>query len=212
MEIVCPKPAAMPSVAKQGCPINLGQIQRFYFQRAGFMFDSGDDLDILLLASWTPLVTAVGDTKIITTPRMANVVIPRGEAKIEGGGDNTTIDGVEIVVGSNPITLTGDLISLSAKTRKQLKTALGPEEDLVVYMINQYGQIICKNVDPANTAVTQFTGLQISGRVFVSDPGNDGLNTIDKSSLRFSFAEGWADQLAIVKPTDFNPITALYPA
>ncbi len=212
MEIICPKPAAIPTVNKVTCPINIGQIQRFIFQRQGWVFDSGDDTDILLLASWTPLIVATGDTKIISTPRLAGAVIPRGEAKTEGGGDNSTIDGVEIVVGVGPITLTADLISVPAKIRKQLKISLGPEEDLVVYMINQFGQIVCKNSDPANTAVTQFEGLQISGRVFISDPANEGLNTLDKSTLRFSFAEGWADQLALVKPTDFNARTALFPA
>lgn len=214
MEIICPKPTAIPTVNKVTCPINLGQIQRFIFQRAGFIFDSAamTPNDIKLLASWTPLFTATDDTKVISTPRMAGVVIPRGEAKTEGGGDNSTIDGVELVVGTGPITLTGDLISVPAKIRKQLKEALNSEEDLAVYMINQYGQIICWNNDPANTAVTSFSGLQISGRVYVSDPGNEGLNTLDKSTLRFSFAEGWADQLAMVKGTDFNAKTALFPA
>lgn len=212
MEITCPKPAAMPTVNLVTCPVNIGQIQRFIFQRQGWVFDSADTTDILLLASWTPLITALGNTKIISTPKMAGVTIPAGEPKTIGGGDNETIDGVELIVGTGPITLTGTMMGLPAKARKQLKTALGPEEDLVVYMINQYGQIVVKNSDPANTAVTKFEGLQISGRVFISDPSNEGLNTYDKTIIRFSFAEGWADQLALVKPTDFNAKTALFPA
>ncbi len=209
MEIICPRPAALPTVNKVSCPENLGQIQRFLFQRAGFVFDSTGSTDIKLLASWTPLFIATGDTKVVSTPVMANVVIPRGEAKVEGGGDNTTIDGVELVVGVGPITLTGDLISVPAKVIKQLKSLFG-EENLVVYMINQYGEIIAHDNDPAATG-TLVTGLQISGRVFASDAGNEGLNTLDKATLRFSFAEGWRDQLVKVKGTDFNAKTGLFP-
>lgn len=212
MEIICPRPTAIPTVGLFNCPINIGQIQRFIFQRQGWVFDSTDDTDIKLLASWTPLIIATDDTKIISTPKMAGITIPAGEAKTEGGGDNSTIDGVELIVGVGPITVTGQMQGLPAKIRKQLKTALGPEEDLVVYMINQYGHIICKNFDPANTAVTKYEGLPISGRVFVSDPSNDGFATVDKTTIRFSFSEGWADQLAIVSPTDFNAKTALFPA
>lgn len=213
MEITCPKPAALPTVGLVSCPENLGQIQRFIFQRQGFVFDSTATipLPITELASWTPLITAIDNTKIISTPKMANVIIPRSEAITEGGGDNTTIDGVELVLGVGPITLTGDLLSVPGKIIGQLKKALNPEEDLVVYMINQYGQICCYDIDPLLSG-TKVTGLQISGRVFVSDSGNEGLNTLDKATLRFSFAEGWRDQLVLIKPTDFNAKTSLFPA
>lgn len=212
MEIVCPKPAALPDVFKSDCPENFGQIQRFLFQRQGHVFDSTlmvSPNSIKLLASWTPLLTAVDDTKVISTPKMANVIIPKATPKKEGGGDNTTIDGIEVIVGVGPITLTGDLISIPAKTILQLKTALGPEEDLEVFMINQYGQIIGWDIAP-DAPGTKVKGLQTAGRVFVGDAGNEGYATLDKAIFTFSFAEGWRDQCVLIKPTDFNAKTALF--
>jgi hypothetical protein len=202
MDCTCPKPAALTTVAKVTCKENLGQIQRWIFQRAGFTFDA--DALITALASWTPLFAAVGDTKIVSTPLIENFVIPRAEAITEGGGDNTTIDGKEIVLGAGAITATGVIAEAPESVIEALKELMC-ETDLVAYGINQYGRIIAKEV-----AEDEYTGIPISS-LFVSDSDSKGLNTRDQADIRFALDYGWRAGVKIITP-NFNAKTALWPA
>jgi hypothetical protein len=215
MEIcACPAPAALTTILKALCKENLGQIQRFIFQRAGFIFDAGDDptTDIRLLASWTPLFAAVGSTKVVSTPYVENFVIPRTEAATEGGGDNSTIDGIEIIVGANAVRGIGQIAETPSAIIMQIRKLMC-EPDLVWYGINQYGAIIAKDLAPAEVDLDakQYTGLSLRSP-FVSDADNNGLNTRDKADFSFGLEYGWRDNIAIVAPSNFNAKTALWPA
>ena len=72
----------------------LKQIQRLAFQRLGSQFDSASN-GILTLAAWQAFMTASDNTKIVVTPLIgADPVIEAGEAIKNGGGDNSTLNGV----------------------------------------------------------------------------------------------------------------------
>lgn len=207
---VCPKPASLSDVLRATCKENLGQIQRFIFQRQadGNDFTVGTLGLINLLASWTPLWIAADDTKVVSSPYVENFVIPRTEKAVEGGGDNTTIDGIEIVVGANAVTALGQIAETPSSILKALRKLMC-EVDLQVYMINQYGQIIGRDLIPASPG-TSVVGIPIQS-FFVSDADNNGLNTRDKADFSFGLPFGWRDDLAIVKPTAFNAKTQLWP-
>lgn len=209
MDCLCPRPAALKTVERVTCKENIGQVVRFEFQRAGHKFDAnaGTPNPIGLLASWTPLFVAVGNTKVVASPLVENVVIPQPEAITEGGGDNSTIDGVEIVNGAGAITVTATLAEVPGRILAQLKD-LQCEPDLVVYMVNGAGNIIANELDFAANPGDVYGGFPIQS-LFVSDAGNEGLNTRDKATLRFALAYGWRDNIAIIKPTDFNARTQL---
>jgi hypothetical protein len=208
MDCVCPKPTALTTVERVTCRESLGQIQRFIFQRPGFHFDADADptKDITLLASWTPLWVAAGDTKIVSTPLLENVIIPKPEKISEGGGDNTTIDGREIVLGAGAITATGSLAEVPGKIIKQLKALMC--EELVAFGVNQFGKIIGIANDLA-TPADDVIGIPVY-TLWVSDAGNDGLNTRDKADISFALDYGWRDDLVIVTPA-FNAKTQLLP-
>jgi hypothetical protein len=209
MEVACPKPTALTTVEKLTCNENFGQIQRLLIQRAGFTFTAPAS-DIALLASWTPLFIAVGDTKVISTPYLENFIIPRAEKISEGGGDNTTIDGREITLGAGAITASGVFAGVPAAIVKQLKAILlEADGSLVAYPINQYGKIIGIALDPLNPG-DEVTGIPIYSP-WVSDMGNDGLNTRDKGDFSIALDYGWRDDIVIITPTDFNAKTALWP-
>lgn len=200
---LCPPPAALTTIPNQTCPENIGQIQKFIFQRAGWTFDSEADptTDFKLLASWTPLLTAVADTKVVVTPYLENVVIPPPEAITEGGGDNSTLNGREIVVGSTNPVVTGNYRMIQNAVIQAMK-ALGCE-DLVFYAINEFDQLIGRSSDDGETV----TGIPIHA-LFISDLGNEGKNTQDKGNFRFGVDYGWRDDLYIVKPA-FSPKNSL---
>lgn len=207
---VCPAPAALTTVLKATCKENLGQIQRFIFQRIaeGNLFATGDLGLATALASWDPLWTAIDSTKIVSSPYVENFVIPRTEAVTEGGGDNSTLDGIEMVIGANAATAIGQIAETPSKILMQLRKLMC-EPDLMVYMVNQWGQIIGRDTLP-NTPGTSVMGIPIRS-LFVSDADNNGLNTRDKADFRFGLEYGWRDNLAIITPADFNAKIDLWP-
>ncbi len=206
---VCPAPAALTTVLKVTCKENLGQIQRFIFQRIadGNIFAPGALGLATALASWDPLWAAIDDTKIVSSPYFENFVIPRTEAVTEGGGDNTTLDGIEMVIGANAATALGQIAETPSKILAQLRKLMC-EPNLMVYMINQWGQIIGRDTAP-ETPGTSVTGIPVRS-VFLSDADNNGLNTRDKADFRFGLEYGWRDNLAIVTPA-FNAKLELWP-
>lgn len=212
MDIVCPRPAALLTVLRVTCQENLGQIQRAAITRAGgAMFDQaaapGSEGDITLIGSWTPLLTDADNDKIVITPYIDDFKIPEAAAITEGGSDNTTVDGVERVLGAGAITCTGMLSGVPVSILTQLRDLMG-EVALEIYLFNQYGRIICRDSTPAAlAAVKVYRGIPIYS-LFVPYPGNNGLNTVDKATLRFALAEDWALNRAIITPT-FNVKTAL---
>lgn len=204
MDCNCPAPTALTAIVAEACGVNLKQIQKLAFQRTGDSFESVTALtDIKLLADWQTKISAVDDTKIVITPLIGgDPTIEPGEAITEGGGDNSTLNGVEEVEGVNPSSFSCIFKSLSSTVEAQLK-ALNCEKNLVVYFFLQGGTIACVEV-----VATEHEGFPVQS-VFTSDRGNNGFGTKDFVNFSFQLAEGWSDNLVIITPTDFNPLTDL---
>lgn len=204
----CPRPTVLVTIPNSTCPENIGQIQKFLFQRAGWTFNSEAEpsTDFTILASWTPLLTAAGNTKVVVTPYLEGVVIPPGEAITNGGDDNSTRDGVQQVVGATSPLVTGTFTSIQNAVVEAMKK-LGCESrsgtGIVFYGINQWDQLIGRSAD----AGVNVVGIPLQ-EMWFSDMGNEGLNTFDKGNFRFSVVDGWRKNLYIVKP-DFSPKTQL---
>ena len=202
----CPLPAALGDISAFTCAENLGQIQKIVIQRrqavAPFPTQDATVLGAAVLASWTTYKGAVDGTKVVTTPFFEGFVIPVSEAILEGGDDNTTVDGAPVVVGATTVRAEGMFRGLPAAILKELK-ALVCENDLTVYMINEDGKII-----GTSASGTLFAGIPVTS-FFIGDPGVEGLNTNDKASFGFSLRFGWRDNLALVVPTDFDARTEL---
>jgi hypothetical protein len=204
MDCNCPESSTLLEIVAENCGVDLKQIQRVGFQRGGDVFDTAGIpvSDILTLSAWQAKKTATDDTKIVFTPIIGgDPVIQAGEAITNGGGDNSTLNGVEEIDGVNPSSFSCMFKSLSATVESQLK-ALICEKNLVVYLILQGGRIAVVKVSTA-----QKKGFPIQS-VFVSDRNNSGFGTKDTVSMRFSLAEGWSSNLEIIKP-NFNPLTDL---
>lgn len=193
----CPLPAAVVTIPKVSCGISLKQVQKIIIARRSV--NAFTTLaSAKLLATWTPLLVAVGVTKHQCSPFVEEFVIPPSEPQLEGGDDNTTIDGAPIVVGAGQIRCTGKFPELDSAALVALK-AYNCESDLMVYFVNQDSKIY--GISPTST---NFTGIPITS-FFVSDAGNDGLNTRDKAPVGFNLRYGWRDKLVEVVPTDFDP-------
>lgn len=199
MECPCPLPTALTAIPNVTCVVSIDQISKLLFQRAGYKFAT--EVAAQTLATWTGLKSATDDTKVIsTTVPLYNPIIPESEAITEGGGDNTTPDGLAIYKGENTITFTAQLRGLSKEAYQALKklpceTAASLSNSLVVYMVNRHGNIWMDT--------TNLTGIPI--RNFrISTRGSQGFNANDTYTISFTMDAEWDNDLGQIVPTDFN--------
>jgi len=200
----CPKPTKLTAIPKTDCPTDIGQIQKFIFQRGGYQFNAAGTptpSDITKKADWALLVAATGDTHVVATPLIGgDPIITPGAAITNGGGDNSTLNGQAELTGKNPSDFTGVFKSLSSATKKAIQ-ALSCELDLVVYLVNNNDKIIASEV-----ADGVYEGFPVSS-VFLSDRGNNGFGTKDVFNFQFSLKPDYDDNLAIISPeSGFSPL------
>jgi len=207
MDCSCPRATALTEIPTQDCPIDLKQIQRYAFQRGGNLFDLTAALptDIRLLADWQVLKGASDSTKIVITPSIgADPIITAGDSITNGGGDNSTLNGVEEVEGTNPSAASATFDSLSPEIEKAMKSLMC-ELDLTVYFLLQGGRIAAKKVD-----TDQYAGF-IAQSFFFSDRNNEGFATKDTHTMTFQLPAGWSEDLVVfdADELDFHPIIDL---
>ena len=201
----CPVGASITDIPLNACPEAVGQIQKVILQR---IYSTGATRNSitnpLVKASWTPLLAAVDGTKVVQSPYISAPTTEAGAAKVYGGGDNTTLGGVEIVLGRNPTTFTGSILHSTQDTIKALKSY--ECEAVGVWLVNENGKIICL-VDNRETP-TKYYPIPVKS-FFVGDKTLGGLDSVDMNAISWKFLPNWSDDLVILTPTDFNALTDL---
>lgn len=206
----CPAGTALPDIPVSNCPESFGQIQKVAFQRlyksTGEKNSFTTDAAIGKKASWTPLLSADDDTKVVISPYIQAPTAEAGEPRTFGGG-NETLGGVEEIVGRNPTPFTGVMRKLPQKIIKALKELQCESwgENLGVYLFDENGAI-----GAIQDATTDTTYYPIPIRsLFIGDKTLGGYEAPDNNKIQWAFLPNWSDNLAIVAPEDFNPLTDL---
>jgi len=196
METICPVPTALTTVQNPACPENIAQIQVIIFQRASanWVFDSTAGKDVKLAASWTPLMTAVDNTKIVIARNCNQVTIDPPTAITTGGNDNTTLNGRKLNTGFSSVELKGMFRSMPSEIIAQLKL-LQYGEELVWFGINQFGQIIGRDIYPGHPG-EKVTGIPLFSPFF-GDAGNEGFAKDDMANFSFIMDYGWRSDLQV---------------
>ena len=180
------------------CGIRYGQVQKIAFTRIGNIFSNSSN-PITDLASWTAFLSAEDSTKIVVTPYVEAPTMEGGDEKTFGGG-NATLDGIIMVLGSQPIRMSFALRNYPQTIISALKV-LTKIKDLGVFLFNDNGGIICLQEGG--------TYLPIPIRaLFVGDLILSGRTQPDRNTMKFSFKSNYSDKLVVVKP-DFSPINDL---
>ena len=215
MDCTCPSTGILTQIPSANCPFDLKQIQRIAFGTRGIvLWDSATgngaadgtplpmkDAQLDTKADWTIATTATDNSLLVITPLIGGEPkIEAGEAITEGGGDNTTLNGVELTVGTNPSKFSTKFNSLSPEQEKAIK-AISCEE-VEVYFFTQDGSIIASKPDAAKENVRGF----IADSFYFSDRNNEGFGTKDFFTMSFSLRAGWSEKLVKVKAIDFNPL------
>ena len=206
----CPAAAALPNIPNFKCAESFGQIQKVAFQRltkaTGERNSFTTDAGIEKKASWTPLLSADDDTKVVVSPYIQAPTAEAGAARTFGGG-NETLGGIEEIIGREPTPFTGVMRKLPQTIVKALKELQceSDSQNLGIYLFDENGSI-----GALRGATTETTYYPIPIRsLFIGDKTLGGLEAPDSNAIQWSFLPNWSDDLAIVSPEDFNPLTDL---
>ena len=206
----CPAAAALPNIPNFTCAESFGQIQKVAFQRlyksAGGKNSFTTAAVIGKLASWSPLLAAEDDTKIVISPYIQAPTAEAGAPRTFGGG-NETLGGIEEIIGREPTPFTGVVRKMPQSLIKALKELQceSDSQNLGVYLFDENGSIGALQ-DP--TTVTTYYPIPIRS-LFIGDKTLGGLEAPDSNAVQWSFLPNWSDDLVILAPDDFNPLTDL---
>lgn len=209
----CPAAAALTTIAAVTCPENFGQIQKVAFQRLrkadGTKNSFTSSASILLLASWTALLAAADGSKIVVSPYINAPADSGGDARRTGGG-NDDLGGISQVLGGNPVQFDGSLRSIPQsiiKTMKELQCEANAG-NLGVFLFDENGKI--EAIQDQTTATTYYP-IPVRS-LFIGSKIHGNFDAKDSNAISWMYPDNYSDNLVIVTPTDFNPLTDLIPA
>ena len=209
----CPAAAAITTIPAVTCPENFGQIQKVAFQRLrkadGTKNSFTSAASILLLASWTALLAAADGSKIVVSPYINAPADSGGDARRTGGG-NDDLGGISQVLGGNPVQFDGSFRSIPQsiiKTMKELQCEANAG-NLGVFLFDENGKI--EAIQDQTTATT-FYPIPVRS-LFIGSKIHGNFDAKDSNAISWMYPDNYSDNLAIVTPTDFNPLTDLIPA
>lgn len=211
----CPAATTLTTIPAATCSETFGQIQKAAFCRLAKAdgtknsFTTGSSTGIDKLAAWTAKMAKTDGEKIVITPYIQAPTQEAGSPRTFGGG-NETLGGVEIIIGREPSKFTGVLRAVPQVVIKAMK-ALQCEtqaDNLGVFLFDENGNI--EAIEDATTAGTYYP-IPIRS-LFIGDKSHGGLEAPDNNAIQWSFLPNYSDDLKIVAPSDFNPLTDLVPA
>lgn len=209
----CPAAAAITTIPKVTCPENFGQIQKVAFQRLvkadGTKNSFTSTAAIGLKASWTALLAATDGGKIVVSPYINAPADSGGDARKTSGG-NDDLGGIAEVLGGNPVVFDGQLRSVPQSVIKAMKELQCEANagNLGVYLFDENGKI---EAIQDETTQTTYYPIPIRG-LFIGSKIHGNFDAKDMNPIQWEYPDNYSDNLAIVTPTDFNPLTDLTPA
>lgn len=213
----CPAASALTTIPNVACPENFGQIQKVAFQRLrqadGTVNKFTTAASILLKASWTALLAAANGTKIVVSPYINAPADSGGDARMTSGG-NDDLGGIPTVLGGNPVQFDGSLRSVPQsviKTMKELQCEANAG-NLGVFLFDENGKIEClQETIPGTTPTVNYLPIPIRA-LFIGSKIHGNFDAKDSNAISWQYPDNYSDDLVIVAPTDFNPLTDLVPA
>lgn len=209
----CPAAAALETIPVVSCPEMFGQIQKVAFQRLtkadGSRNAFTSSASILLKASWTALLAAADGSKIVVTPYINAPADSGGDARMTSGG-NDDLGGVPEVLGGEPVQFTGSLRAVPQNVIKAMKPLQCEANvgNLGVFLFDENGKIEALKDE---TAASTYYPIPIRA-LFIGSKIHGNYDAKDSNLISWYYVDNYSDNLVILTPTDFNPLTDLVPA
>lgn len=209
----CPAAAAITTIPNVTCPENFGQIQKVAFQR---LFKANGErnsftttADIKLKASWTALLSANDGSKVVVSPYINAPADSGGDARMTSGG-NDDLGGIPNVLGANPVQFDGSLRSIPQSVIKAMKELQCEANagNLGVFLFDENGKIEAIQDDKTTTT---YYPIPIRA-LFIGSKIHGNFDAKDSNAISWQYPDNYSDNLAIVTPSDFNPLTDLVPS
>ena len=208
----CPAAAAISTIPNVTCPENFGQIQKIAFQRLrkadGTRNSFTQAASILLKASWTAQMSAEDGGKIVISPYVNAPADSGGDARRSSGG-NDDLGGIAEVLGGNPVQFDGQFRSVPQSVIKVLKEleCEANAGNLGIFLFDENGKIEAIKGTPDGT----YYPIPIRS-LFIGSKIHGNFDAKDSNAISWMYPDNYSDDLVIVTPTDFNPLTDLIPA
>ena len=217
----CPAATALTTITQQKCAEDFGQIQKLIFQRLrddtnepnGFCKDETGTtvyLNINTLSNMQGALSLSTSKKIVVSPYIEAPTSEAGDARTSGGG-NDSLNGIETLVGANPSTFSAQIRSQKQSVIKAMKALMGEAKahNLGVYLVNENGQIGgIDGVAEYGTLHCDIAPIPVE-LLFVGDKAFGGFEAPDSNTISWSFRPQWSDNFVVIKPSGYNPLTAL---
>ena len=209
----CPAAAAIPTIPNVTCPENFGQIQKVAFQRLnkadGTKNSFTSTAAITALASWAALLAAADGSKIVVSPYINAPADSGGDARMTSGG-NDDLGGIPQVLGGNPVQFDGQMRSVPQSVIKTMKELMCEAQagNLGVFLFDENGKI--EAIQDATTPTTYYP-IPIRA-LFIGSKIHGNFDAKDMNAIQWQYPDNYSDNLAIVTPADFNPLTDLFPS
>ena len=216
----CPAASALTTIPNVQCSENFGQIQKVAFQRlrkadgtrnsiSGTTGSTTTVENIKLLATWTALLAAADGSKVVVSPYINAPADSGGDARLTSGG-NDDLGGVQEVLGGNPVQFDGQIRAVPQSVIKAMKELQCEANagNLGVFLFDENGNI--QAVQDQTTATTYYP-IPIR-TLFIGSLIHGNYDAKDANNISWQYPDNYSDDLVIVKPTDFNPLTDLVPA
>ena len=219
MSLVCQCPAAtaLTTIPNVQCSENFGQIQKVAFQRLrkadGTRNAFTSSADIKLKASWTALLAAADGSKVVVSPYINAPADSGGDARMSSGG-NDDLGGIAEVLGGNPVQFDGQIRAVPQSVIKVMKELQCEANagNLGVFLFDENGNIQCvAETTGTNPVVTTYYPIPIRA-LFIGSLIHGNFDAKDSNAISWQYPDNYSDDLTIVTPTDFNPLTDLIPA
>lgn len=215
----CPAASALTTIPAATCAESFGQIQKVAFMRLkkadgtvnSFIDGSGTGID--KKAAWTAKMALTDGGKAVISPYIQAPTQDGGDARTFGGG-NETLGGVEMVIGRNPMNFSGVMRGVPQSIIKVMKSLQceAQGDNLGVILFDENGNIeAIKKVTSGTPDTVEYLPIPIRS-LFIGDKVHGGLEAPDNNAISWKFLPNYSDDLAIVQPDDFNPLTDLVPA
>ena len=215
----CPAATALTTIPAATCAESFGQIQKVAFMRLkkadgtinSFVDGAGTGID--KKAAWTAKMALTDGGKAVISPYIQAPTQDGGDARTFGGG-NETLGGVEMVIGRNPMNFSGVMRGVPQSIIKVMKELQceAQGDNLGVILFDENGNIeAVKKVTTGTPDVVEYMPIPIRS-LFIGDKIHGGLEAPDNNAISWKFLPNYSDNLSIVQPDDFNPLTDLVPA
>lgn len=204
----CQAAVVLPKIPDFTCAESFGQIQKVAFQR---LYQEGGEknsfsktMSIEAKSSWMMLLSAEDCTKVVVSPYIQAPTAEAGAPRTFGGG-NETLGGIEEIIGREPTTFTAVMRKMPQSLIKALKDLQceSDSQNLGVYLFDENGAI-----GALQDKTEAYYPIPIRS-LFIGDKTLGGLEAPDSNAIQWTFLPNWSDDLAIIVPNDFNPLTDL---